>query len=252
MDQIAVINSSSRVNNADAATMAKACNVQLAQHIAPLWKRVAVPVVFYINQAAVPAGAQVVVLLDSSDQADALGYHTEEQSKIFSRVFASPVLDNGGVVLCDHKNPQNTSIASVMSHEIAEMFCDPFVNSWVDGPRIKQGSEYALEVGDPVESDSYVIQLNPATAVAVSNFALPEFFDDQPAPGTKFDYLGKLTAPFTMTKGGYMVVRSGPGHEKQIFGDQRPAWRSATKSSPMARTFKRGLKGAPEVADADE
>lgn len=269
MDQIAVINHSTKVTTLQAALMVQACNNQIARHIAPAWKRVAIPVVFYMNEQTIPPTAQKVVIFDDADMAGALGYHTEENSRVYARVFVNPVLESGGVVLYDPNHPQNVSVASVLSHEIAEMFIDPFVNDWSEGPHIAEGGEYAKEVGDPVQGDSYTIVVyippyaspttpNVAAAamasqpVSVSNFVFPEWFDYQAPLNSRFDQCNKVRRPFTLSHGGYMVVRKGPGSEKQVFGEiPPPAWRAAAKSSPMSRTFKRCVKYGPIVVASE-
>jgi hypothetical protein len=58
--------------------------------------------------------------------------------------------------------------------------------------------------------------------VQVSNFVLPEWFDSVVSAGEKFDYLGKATAPFSMTPGGYWV-QAAMGNETQKFG-RTTAW----------------------------
>jgi hypothetical protein len=174
--------------------------------------------------------------MDDSTQAGALGYHSEDNDLIDAFIFAKPVLDNKGVVLHDPTNNQNVSVASVLSHEVCEMFGDPFANFWADGPALAQGSSYALELCDAVEGDSYDIKLTCGDLVSVSNFILPQWFNAQgTAKDAPFDYLGKLSKPFTMTPGGYMIVRNGPGTEQQIFGAHMPDWKVSQKKSVFAR-----------------
>ena len=44
----------------------------------------------------------------------------------------------------------------------------------------------------------------------MSNFVYPTWFEPFKHPrGTKFDHLGLLKAPFTMTKGGYVIEKRG-------------------------------------------
>ncbi len=239
---IAILNQSKKVSHADAVTMTAACNYQMSHHLAPAWNRLAMTVVFFDNPASMPHGAFPIIIFDAPDDPGALGYHTEDRGQIYGKVFVNPVLEAGGVVLFDPHNPQNVSVASVLSHEVCELFVDPFINSWVDGPEITEGSQYALEVGDPVESDSYVVTVGSGTTakkVAVSNFVFPAWFDDQAAAGSHFDQMGHVHSAFTMSPGGYLVVRQGAGTESQVFGAKYQEWRKATKTSPLSRTTKR-------------
>jgi hypothetical protein len=227
--QIAVINKSARVTDEQVQLMTWACAAQITKHAAPLWDRAPAGMTFYTDSTKVPADAYLIAIIDEPDVPGALGYHTEENAgRIVSYIFVSPVLDNGGVVLYDAHNPQNVSVSSVLSHEALEAFVDPFVNVWADGPVRAEGSSYSMEVADPVEGDSYAIMTH-GTLVSVSNFVGPHYFDNG-ATGKRYDWLNKLRSPFTMTHGGYMVLRHAPGTEKQVFGMAMPEWKRQMKS----------------------
>jgi hypothetical protein len=73
-------------------------------------------------------------------------------------------------------------------------------------------------VCDPVEGDSY----SGAGGVALSNFVTPWWFSEQPPAGAKFDFMSKLSAPFTMSPGGYfnyLDISLGSGWQ-QAFGEK--------------------------------
>lgn len=232
---IAVINESSLVTNEEVRKMTGAVQKQMSWHVCPAWNSKPVTVAFYVDKTKVPSNAWLVSILDNSTVAGALGYHSEDNDVIDAFIFVKPVLDNGGVVLHDPKNNQNVSVASVLSHEICEMFGDRFANFWADGPKITQGSEYALELGDPVESDSYDITLTDGSLVSVSNFVLPSWFNPQATSmDFPFDYLKKLTKPFSMTKGGYMIVAAA-GKVSQVFGEEMPKWKKELKTAKWHR-----------------
>ena len=232
---IAIINESTLVTNADVKKMTGAVGKQMSWHVAPAWNEKAPTVRFYADKTKVPATAWVVSILDEATTAGALGYHSEDSDLIDAFIFVKPVLDNGGVVLHDSNNNQNVSVASVLSHEICEMFGDPYANFWADGPAITKGNEYALELCDAVESDSYDIALTDGTLVSVSNFILPSWFNAQATEkDAPFDYLKKLTKPFSMTKGGYLIVRKS-GAEAQVFGEEMPKWKQEHKNSKWYR-----------------
>lgn len=197
--------------------MTAACAAQ-ATDVAVAWDRTVASVEFYPGgETTVPADAYLVVILDDSDQADALGYHFETpQGRVFARVFAKPTLDGGGKVLDGAE-----SVTSVLSHEVNEALIDPFVNSWADGPKLPQGGSYAYEIGDPVQGDTYPVNVThdgKGYAPTVSNFVTPRWFDAQAPAGTRVDFMGKCSGPFEMTPGGYMIVRAAPGSEQQVFG----------------------------------
>ena len=223
---LAIINKSSRFSDADARTSARACAAQLKLHVAPFWDMVPASVVFYADPGEVPDGADLLVILDDADQADALGYHDETpDGKPFGRVFVAPVLNHGGSALTG-----SLSVSAVMSHEVCEWFGDRFVNLWADNG---EGLEYAVELCDPVESDSYDIE-----GVAMSNFVTKRYFDHLAPRGTQVDYMKKLTKPYSMTPGGYLLIRRA-GKIEQKLGSRYPKWKKATKAFPAARTSKR-------------
>jgi hypothetical protein len=222
---IAVINESTLVTNDQVNTMCQAIQMQLNLHVLPAWNMKSGSVQFYADKTKVPGYAWVVSMLDNSTQAGALGYHAEDNDKVDGFIFAGPVLQNGGVALYDAVKPQNVSVSSVLSHEVCEMVGDRFAGFWSDGPGVVASdgqtyTEYALELCDPVEGDSYVITV-VTQKVSVSNFVFPSWFNAQATAllNLPFDYLGKLTKPFSMTPGGYLIVRQS-GNYQQVFGEK--------------------------------
>jgi hypothetical protein len=232
--EILVQNLSTKVSNGDAVTMTQAVSEQVRRHAAPAWGLVPPPVYFTSAGDHAPAGALVIGIMDDADQAGDLGWHTEGPNGIkYGRVFAAPVLANGGNALTDQ-----LSVASVLSHEVLESMCDPACNRWCDDG---SGECYALEVADPVESDSYVIEVS-GIAVTVSDFVLPAFFDADPAPGAQVDYLRLLAHPFVIRPTGYAITMTD-GTVSQSFGEHYPDWRKKTKLTETARTARRLTEG---------
>lgn len=234
---IGIINLSSNVSNDDVKKMVIAVQEQLKHDVAPAWGKDYWFVMFYSDPKTISPRAYPIVICDNDTTPGALGWHAERGGKPYGKIMTDPVLQSGGVALYDKKNPQNVTVASVLSHEVIETFCDPDINLWVDGPRIYQGSCYAMEACDPVENNSYVVKAG-TVSVSVSNFVLPSYFDNQ---GTheKFDFLGVLTAPFTLAPGGYMVVREAPGTEQQVFAQTKPAqWRLDMKAHKLSSRSK--------------
>lgn len=228
---IAVTLKSARITPEDAYWMTGACSRQIRQHVAPAWGRVPEIVNFYPG-GVVPNGAWEIAIFDSPDSAGALGYHSlTPQGLPYGRVFINPVLDDGGTVMTGEN-----SVSAVLSHEVAETFCDPTINLWADGPN---SQDWAIEVGDPVENDSYPIMAGPIS-VAVSNFVFPAWFSATPLPGAQFDYMRRCTAPYQITTGGYQVVRTA-GQSSQITARTGAvaAFQRHRADFPAARSFKR-------------
>jgi hypothetical protein len=225
---IALLNQSTVVKVSDAKLIAQAIDKQLKKHACPAWGSVAWGCVF---ATSTPAGAYSLVILDDADQAGALGYHDQDPNgHPYGRVFAKTVLDNGGDILSSAN-----SVSVTASHEALEMFGDLQAGYWAQN---LDGDLVALELCDPIEADAYPVTVGYLPKqVMVSNFALPSYFDTEPET-SRFDYLGNLTAPFTMTPGGYMIVMTG-GQVSQSFGKNYPEWKKAGKRFPAARTARR-------------
>lgn len=222
-----IVNKSTLISDDDVKTMVRAVAHQVRYHACPAFGLSPVPVVFSTDASTAPPGSYAIAILDDSDQAGALGWHTEDAGDvIYGEVFARPVLDNGGDALT-----ADLSVASVLSHEVLETLADPHANLWADNGH---GTAYAYEIGDPVESDSYVVHVvvnQHQVPVTVSNFVTPHWFDPLAKTGERFDYLGKVTAPFQMTHGGY-VITMVEGRVSQHFGETFPEWRKGIKARP--------------------
>jgi hypothetical protein len=218
----ALVNESTLVTDAQAAAMAQAIGYQLRAHVAPAWERMPPSFTFYPKGHAPPAGAVLFHLVDVLPEApDALGYHDEQDDRPYARIGCKPVFDGGGTALTGP-----LSVSAVVSHEACEAFGDLDVNGWRDMP---DGRQTAEELADAVQGDSY-----PVGKVSVSNFLLPAWFDRQATRGP-FDHMRQCSAPFTMSAGGYMIVRDA-GNASQVFGD-RPAHRAGS-----VRHMRRGVQ----------
>lgn len=223
---IAVLDESSLSSPQEIARVVTAIATQVSRDWTPRW--LTAGELFVSTPEKVPAEAWQLVILDDSDQADALGYH--ELSKTgtpLGKVFVRSVQQSGGI----------WSVAA--SHELLEMLADPDINLAAEGPDPddpKAAAFYAYEVCDPVEGDTYAIG-----SVQVSDFVTPEFFEFDAPHKSGFDHLGLLTNPFTLRPGGYMsILPIGKSTRwKQIFGDAAPAYRVEPK--PGGRRSRRML-----------
>jgi hypothetical protein len=220
---IYIVNRSTRVSDAEAQTMTAAVAKQVQDDFAPAWAIPVNPVSYLATDADTPSYGAILTLVDDPDQAGVLGWHTEgNQGVIYGYVFAAPVLDNGGQILTG----ATYTVAATLSHEVLETIADPHVNLWATGP---DGWVISQEVCDPVENASYEID-----GVSVSDFVTPGWFDVQAAAGTQMDHLNRVTSPFQIDQGGYYVHLRG-GKPTQVFGDEVPQWRRATKSHSNSR-----------------
>lgn len=132
---------------------------------------------------------EVIVLLDDSDQAGALGYHQETKNgRPMSLVFV-----------------HTTKAAGLLwtvtfTHEGLEMLADPMINLLVLDQAARRA--YAYENCDAVEGDQFSY---PRNGIQVSNFVFPRYFD-QTQEGGAFDFQAKLTVPLpAMLPDGYLA-----------------------------------------------
>jgi|SRR5579863_1697858 len=234
MDRYAVVNDSTVVSDADVATMWLAIKNQLFYHVCPTWEKPFMDSVFVAKGGTVPADCYPIYILDNADVAGALGYHTEDPNgSIYGRVFAETVLSNSGSVLTGA-----LSVSACLSHEAIEFFCDKHCNLWA----VKDNTHLvAYEACDPVENDSYNVH-SGTELVGVSNFVLDAWFDAQAPAGTQFDFMKKVTAPLTMTPGGYLVLMdTTTGQTSQVFGSKEAEvlHNLIKPAHPAARSAKR-------------
>lgn len=236
---IAVINESTMVTNAECVAMCEAIQVQLDLHVLPAWNMKAATITFYPDKTKVPGYAWVVNMLDNSTQAGALGYHSLDSDKVDAFIFAAPVLQNGGAVMVyNPANPGQYLVSSTLSHEVCEMIGDRYANGFSLGS--DNATLYCQELCDPVEDGTYAITVG-GQAIGVSNFVFPSWFNYEAtlAANAPFDYMNKLTAPMTMTAGGYMITAT-LSNEQQVtpqktFGEKMPQWRRDYVASEFYR-----------------
>lgn len=236
MRKISIVNESTLVNQKEFYDMVKAVAIQVKRDFCPAWG---------LKTVGVEMGKKdlkgiVISIKDNPDPGDegALGYHTMTHDLQWGIIFAKPVLDSGGVVNLDPSNVYTSTVASVLSHEVLELIADPYVNAWIEGPRRKEGYLYALEVCDPVEADQYTIG-----NVAVSNFILPEWGNEETDVKTDYDFMKCLNKPFSMTHGGYMVIKDSAGKSNEVFAKKRSDWRKDAKTLKIGSRNQKRLRG---------
>lgn len=192
------------------------------QDFANWWQSYPIPITLVGTRDHAPADACLVILADELEVEGAYGYHDVDDTGR-PRIFVGwhVVRDNGGTL---YRGSQSLSVT--MSHEVLEATADPYASFWAD--RGNSVDEVALEVCDPVEGDSYEIG-----GISVSSFVGPKWFSLENNQRGAYDRLGRLSAPMTMSDGGYLIVRTGGpgGPVKNIFGSAMPAWKRPFKGS---------------------
>lgn len=209
--QISVINESTVLADTDVVPVVAALQKQVTNDFRPIWGTDAT-----LN--IVPKGSQPtngswwLVLLDDSDQANALGYHDLTTDGMpMGKVFAASDLKAG------------TSWTVTASHELLEMLGDPNINLTVFVQNTSTaGTLYAYEVCDACEDDSLGYQIDN---VLLSDFVYPAWFESFRAEGsTQFDRMNKIQTPFQLLVNGYIGifnVTAGNGWQQQT-AERRP------------------------------
>lgn len=154
-----------------------------------------------------PAGSWWLSVLDSSDQAGALGYHDVTNEGLpLGKVFAGTDLANG------------YKVSVTFSHELLEILVDPEINRCVFLQRADgSGLIVAYESCDAVEADDLGYDID---GVVVSDFVTPRWF--MPGFPGPYDFLEKCTKPMQLLAGGYISVFdvSKGGGWQQVTADQ--------------------------------
>jgi hypothetical protein len=210
--QISVINESTVLADSDVVPAVAALQKQVTNDFRPVWGTDA-ELAIVPKGTQPPTGSWWLVLLDDSDQANALGYHdlTTEGLPI-GKVFAASDLKAG------------TSWTVTASHELLEMLGDPNINLTVFVENSNTaGVLYAYEVCDACEDDSLGYQIDN---ILVSDFVYPSWFESFRTEGsTQFDRMNKIQNPFQLLVNGYIGifnVNSGSGWQQKT-EDKRPA-----------------------------
>lgn len=182
---IYILNRSTLVSDDDAAKAVAAVNVQVNRDFAPVWFLAADVKFRHAHKGEVPEHNRVIVIVDNA--ADYDGMHTlTQRDKPFGIVAVQPELDAG------------TQWTVCLSHEVLEMLGD----SWLGISALRDRRMYAVEVCDPVESDTCAYKID---GVLVSDFITPRWFEfTQSGP---FSFNNSCTHPFHILPGGYMESR---------------------------------------------
>jgi hypothetical protein len=190
---IAIINAATVLTDAEIVPVVAALSRQVREHFAPAYGYDA-ELKFVPRGQTSPDGYSQLLILDTSDDASALGYHDlTADGKPLGKSFAKSDIDGG------------YSWTITLSHELLEMLADPDINLVV-GIEGAHGEQlfYAYEVCDAVEADGLGYEID---GIKVSNFVLPSYFESFHSANTKYDYCGVLKAPIPeMAADGYLSV----------------------------------------------
>lgn len=208
---IAVMNKATIPLGVDFDKLIAAMQMYVGAYLYPVWGCKA----RLVKTADFMPGAWAMVFLDDADAPNALAYHDLTPDGLpLMKVFVKTTLQAGDMV----------SVSA--SHELAETMIDPAIN--LLAAHLTQDLLVAYETCDPCEAEVFGIN-----GIPMSDFVYPSYFESFHAPhSVKFDHMGRITAPFTILPGGYLITLQG-GRWGQIFGSVR-------KSLLFAREDRRG------------
>jgi hypothetical protein len=230
--QIAVINESTAIGDADVQAMLPAFSQQWNSDLEPIWGVGEANFSFVPKDQTPSAGTWWLVFLDDSDQAGALAYHdlTDEGLPI-SKVFVKTLLAD------------NASVSVGATHELCEMAVDPWLNGAFQD---QQGVFWAGEVCDPVEDDQYGYKIG---AILVTDFITPNWFAHQHAQA-QIDYQDHAHAQFEVLTRGYAQKFDPQQGWVQVNGANAAMKRRAhaphgSRRERRARSWKNWRRSAP-------
>ena len=197
------------VSDVEAEAACAALQQQISHHFSVPWG-ITCYVEFFPSGKKVSSKLWQLVIADTSDTAGALGYHEEQNDLPIGFVFVKTDIEAG------------IAWTTTLSHEALELLADPYIGSWA---QMSPGYWTAWEVADAVENNSYDIN-----GIAMSDFLLPAWFG---AGGSKFSYLGSVSAPFTLAPGGYMGVIKPDGTYAQVTARKDPGQYAHREIAPF-------------------
>jgi hypothetical protein len=161
--------------------VARALQIQVVRDLDPVWDQSASVTVS--SRSQVPAGAWPIRIVDDSPQ---LGVHNDENGHPFAVVRAT------------------SDWTITASHELLEMLVNPEGDRVIEGPDMDPDHrarrvQYLVEVCDACQVYDY-----PVGTVPVSDFVTPEYFRTEGSATGKVDFLGRLSSPLDVPRGGHL------------------------------------------------
>jgi hypothetical protein len=219
--KVTVINQSTVVNDSDLLKAVEAIQIQVTRDFAPHYT--GCDATLGVNLDSYDA---YLLICDDSDTPGALGWHTDDDSKPYGKIFAKTDIND------------NLSWSVTLSHEILELLADP--TAVLTSKNIHTGTEYAYEVCDACEDDEFAYLIND---IKVSDFVLPQWFTGEEVE--HYDYGQHLTVAGKLLPGGYISILEDE-QWKDVTAELRIRNQRANTIRPDSRHDRRiTLKGRP-------
>jgi hypothetical protein len=226
---IACLNMADTEFDIDLGALTRALQKCYDRFFLPVW---GYPVKLYTPKAPKASDWQLI-FLDDTDTAGRLAFHElTKNGQPVSKVFVKSTLE------------ARESVSRAACHELFEMVIDPRANLWAEA---EDGVQYAYEMSDAVEEDSFKVD-----GIEMSNFLYPAWFEPGKHPqGTRFDHLGTLRKPFSISKGGYVIIKKdgkvtehfgSPAKERRFKQEDRIGHRSEHRKGMHGKLIPRASK----------
>lgn len=200
------------------AKIAEACSIQMVRDYAGEYGTCNTTVRAGASpQDIQPGEIPFFILADLPDSPTAIAYHDVNGNGL---PFAVDAITRSGTL-----TGAGNSLSVAISHEILETEGDPDCNAWVDDGK---GQEHARELCDPVEVQTYPVTTSDGTAIQLSDFVLPAWWDTLASSPfsfmAKYSHNGAIDPPgplMTAPGGGgnYQIVRFSGSGDHQVFSD---------------------------------
>lgn len=168
-----------------------------------------------------------IALVNSSDEAGALGYHDLTAGKPMGIVAVGDCI----------RDKLNWNVT--LSHEVLEMLGDPDITAvrqaTIDGVTY----DYAYESCDACEDDEYAYNVG---GHMLSDFVFPAWFDPSNPPGPAYDFQRIIRRPLKLLPGGYIGRREiapAAGDWSQVLAEEISARQVKGPTSRTIRRFKK-------------
>lgn len=209
MSDVFIVNESTVVSDADLQIWTRAVQRQITEQVGPSWG-LSATLHNLPKGAPLPAHQMLMVVLDDSDMATALGYHDlGPDGQPMGKVFARTTINDGV--------PDSPS--RVLSHELIELLVDPNLVRVVQ----LDDADYLVEPGDPVFLPR---QGYPIDNVLMSDWATPAYYHLN--TDNVFDFAKHLPGPCpAMVHGSYLMFRQRGSngdwqHKQMLVGPKGP------------------------------
>jgi len=225
MLQLAVINHSTLISDADVKRMIPAFTSQWNKDLNSVWNVCEAAFTFTTKKKGPARGSWWVVFIDEPDQAHALAYHDLTNDGLpISKVFVKGILAD------------KFSISVGASHEICEMAVDP----WLHGAYQDQhGAFWAAEICDPVEGAEYGYKIG---GIPVTDFVTPSWFGHEHSKGP-LDFRRHAHEAFEVLTGGFAQKFEPKGGSWQQVTGEKAAKTVRGSHAPVGSRRERRARG---------